>query len=131
MTVVVTGAAGHIGNNLVRALLARREPVRAPIHRDRRAFKGLDVETVCGGILGRASLERAFDGADIVFHTAAHVTVTLDRRRILEAINVAGTRHVYEAAQRARSHYKWYRDKFADYPVNRSIPFCLPLSGGS
>ncbi len=31
MTVVVTGAAGHIGANLVRALLAQSVPVRAAL----------------------------------------------------------------------------------------------------
>ena len=68
MAIVVTGAAGHVGGNLVRALLARDRPVRgrsvrALVHRDRRALEGLDVETVAGDVRYLASLLRAFEGA--------------------------------------------------------------------
>jgi uncharacterized protein YbjT (DUF2867 family) len=43
--IVVTGASGHVGGNLVRTLLAQGRSVRALVHRDRRALDGLDVET--------------------------------------------------------------------------------------
>jgi dihydroflavonol-4-reductase len=48
MVVVVTGASGHIGANLVRALVAKGKPVRALVHNNRRALDGLAVETVAG-----------------------------------------------------------------------------------
>ena len=38
MTVAVTGASGHVGANLVRALLARGERVRVLIHRSRQGL---------------------------------------------------------------------------------------------
>ena len=41
MTVVVTGASGHVGGDLVRALLAQGRRVRTLIHRDRRALEDL------------------------------------------------------------------------------------------
>ena len=41
--IVVTGAAGHAGANLVRALMTQGRPVRALIHLDRRALEGLDM----------------------------------------------------------------------------------------
>ena len=44
MTVVVTGATGHIGANLVRALLERDEKVRVTVREDTRAIEGLEVE---------------------------------------------------------------------------------------
>ena len=50
MTVVVTGAAGHAGANLVRALLAQGRPTRALVHVDRQAIEGLDVEVIEGDI---------------------------------------------------------------------------------
>ena len=46
--VVVTGAAGHLGATLVRALQERGQEVRALVHRDRRALDGLDVRDSLG-----------------------------------------------------------------------------------
>ena len=100
MTVVVTGASGHVGANLVRILLARGERVRALVHRDRRALEGLDVEAVDGDICDPRSLLPAFRGADVVYHTAAHVSMLLSEWDTLEAVNVNGVRNVVDACLR-------------------------------
>jgi dihydroflavonol-4-reductase len=97
MTVVVTGASGHIGGNLVRALLDRGRPVRALVHQDRRALQGLQAEIVQGDVRDPASLRHAFKGAQVVYHTAAHVSIATDEWPLLHAINVVGTRNVVEA----------------------------------
>ena len=97
MAVVVTGAAGLVGGNLVRALLARGRPVRAFVHRDRRALEGLGVETVEGDVREPDSLRRAFDGADVVYHAAATISLSMGEWPLLESVNVVGTRNVAEA----------------------------------
>jgi dihydroflavonol-4-reductase len=97
MAVVVTGAAGHLGGNLVRALLAEGRHVRAMVHRDRRALEGLDVETVVADVRDPATLARAFHGADVVYHCAGYVSILEDEWPILHEINVLGTRNVVEA----------------------------------
>ena len=97
MVVVVTGAAGHVGANLVRALLAEGRRVRVLLHRDRRALAGLDVEAVPGDVGDRQSLVRAFAGAELVYHTAAYISLLMhDWVRSAET-NVVGTRNVVEA----------------------------------
>jgi len=100
--VTVTGAAGHVGNTLVRVLLAREERVRAVTHHDCRALEGLDVDIVQGDVLSRESLEKAFQSTDVVFHTAAYITIAPDKQQILETVNVSGTRNVCEAARICR-----------------------------
>jgi dihydroflavonol-4-reductase len=97
MTVVVTGAAGHIGAAVVRALLARGRPVRAMVHRDQRALEGLNIETVQGDVRDEPSLRRAFHGAEVVYHVAGYVSILMNEWPQLEAVNVLGTRNVVEA----------------------------------
>ena len=95
--VVVTGAAGHLGATLVRALLARGQQVRALVHHDRRALNGLDVEIVRGDLADESSLRRAFAGANLVYHTAAYISILRDERQRLHEVNVRGARNVVEA----------------------------------
>jgi dihydroflavonol-4-reductase len=98
--IVVTGAAGHVGANLVPALLAQGRPVRVLAHKDRRAFQGLEVEVVPGDIRDLDSLLEAFKDAEVVYHLAAYITLSRDEWPLLEAVNVSGTRNVVEACQR-------------------------------
>ena len=96
-TVIVTGAAGHVGANLVRALLARGKRVRALIHRDQRALEGLDVDFAMADLCDLDSLIGAFTGAELVYHAAAHISLLEDEWPRLEAVNILGTRNVVEA----------------------------------
>lgn len=97
--IVVTGAAGHIGNVLVRELLPGGEDVRAlvPLWEDAAPLDGLSVEIVEGDVRDVDSLVRAFEGSDLVFHLAGMVTITNGWSELLSQVNVAGTRNVIHA----------------------------------
>jgi len=101
MTVVVTGATGHIGANLVRALINKGRTVRSLVHMDRRAIEGLDTEIVRGDVCDKESLISAFDGAEIVYHLAACISLSMADWPRLESINVNGTRNVVDACLQA------------------------------
>ena len=62
MTVVVTGASGHLGSNLVRELRRRGRSVRALIPPNERFLEGLDIEQVHADVRDPASLRAAFPG---------------------------------------------------------------------
>jgi dihydroflavonol-4-reductase len=96
MTAVVTGASGHLGANLVRALIERGQRIRALVREDTRALEGLDVELVQGDVLDLESLRRAFDGAEQVYHLAARISVSGETYEALSRINVDGPRNVVE-----------------------------------
>jgi dihydroflavonol-4-reductase len=101
MRVTVTGAGGHVGGNLVRALLEAGHQVRAQVRSDARALEGLDVETVHAALDDGPALQRAFSGSELLFHLAAHVTIDGDAEGVAWRTNVEGTRSVLEAARAA------------------------------
>ncbi|MGB9722989.1 MAG: NAD-dependent epimerase/dehydratase family protein [Chloroflexia bacterium] len=129
MTVVVTGASGHVGGNLLRALLASGRPVRAMVHRDRRAVEGLDLEVVTGDVRDLETLRRAFAGAEVVYHTAAYISILGGEWPLLEQINVLGTRNVVQACLECRvrrlihfSSIHALEQEPLDLPVDESRP---------
>ena len=100
MTVAVTGATGHIGANLVRAFINEGRSTRCLVHVNCQAVDGLDIERFQGDVRDLESLCRAFQGADVVYHLAASISLSMADWPILEAINVTGTRNVVAACLR-------------------------------
>ncbi len=95
--VLVTGASGLAGANLVRTLLTQGRNVRALVHRDRRALAGLELETFPADVRDREALERAMAGVEVVYHLAAAISLTMDPEPEVQAVNVLGTRNVVTA----------------------------------
>lgn len=131
MTVAVTGATGHLGANLVRALLERGEAVRALVRSDTRALDGLDVELVRGDVLDRESLLRAFEGADIVYHLAACITIGHEGHDKVRNLNVQGPKLVTEACTETRVrrlvHFSSIH-AFSPFPEDETIDESRPLN---
>jgi dihydroflavonol-4-reductase len=99
---VVTGATGHIGNALVRALVAKGVPgVRALVGPSRRtaSLAGLDVELVEADVRDYDSLLPAFRGAEMVYHAAGIVSIETRGLERLRSTNVEGTRNVLAACR--------------------------------
>src|SRR5688572_9144176 len=90
---VVTGATGHLGNVLVRALLDRGARVRALLapNDDLSPLEGLELERVTADVRDAEALGRAFAGAQTVFHLAGIVSITHGQRALMQAVNVGGT----------------------------------------
>jgi dihydroflavonol-4-reductase len=121
MIVLVTGAAGFLGNHVARQLLARGVQVRVLVRArsNRRVLEGLGTEIVEGDLRDRASLEAAVRGARRVFHVAADYRLwARDPREIYES-NVTGTRNLLEAAQRAGVERFVYTGTVATVAVDR------------
>ena len=98
MRVVVTGATGHIGSNLVRALVRRGDQVRVVVRNSVKSLEGLELERVTGDVRDEASLRSAFADAEIVYHLAAVISISGDPQGHVRQVNVEGTRRVAEAA---------------------------------
>jgi len=102
--ILVTGATGHIGNVLVRKLLAQGEHVRALVWKgeDTSSIRDLELERVEGDVLDPASLAQALEGVDTVYHLAGIISIMPGKNPFVWKVNVEGTRNVLEAARRAR-----------------------------
>jgi len=101
MVCAVTGAAGHIGTNLVRELLAEGRDTRIIDLREPAALVALGAGLVTADVRDPVAMAAALTGVDTVFHLAAVISVTGSRGGVVEDVNVNGVRTVAEAALRA------------------------------
>ena len=102
MRILVTGANGIIGANLVRELLADGHEVRAFVREksDLRSLRGLEIQIVLGDILQPDSLASAAEGCDLLFHAAAVFSYWSHAADELKKIAVEGTVNAVRAARR-------------------------------
>ncbi len=103
MRVLVTGADGFLGSNLVRGLLERGHAVRAFLQPGRATgtLDGLELEEARGDLLDVQGLSRAMRGCDAVVHAAASTAVWPRHHPSLARVNVGGTAAALQAALEA------------------------------
>jgi len=101
--ILVTGATGHIGNVLVRKLIAQGEKVRALVWRgeDTAPIEGLEIEPVEGDVLDVESLRQALKGVEKVFHLAGIISIMPGENSLVRRVNVEGTRNMLATARQA------------------------------
>ncbi len=102
--ILVTGATGHIGNVLIRELVARGEKVRALILPGERcdSLSGLPIEMVVGNILDPDTLDRWMKGVKLVYHLAGIISILPGDEKLMYRVNVEGARNVARAALEAK-----------------------------
>lgn len=102
MKVLVTGANGLLGANIVRELVKRKYDVRifARDTSDLSGLHGVEFERVNGDILEPDSIDKAVAGCDYVIHSAANTNQWPTQYIHYEPVNVNGTKHVIEAVKK-------------------------------
>ena len=101
MTVLVTGATGFLGSALVMELLKQKQSVRI-LARDEskaRAQFGDAVEIVAGEITDAPQVQRAVEGATIVYHFAGRLYHPATPAELYYHTHVEGTRILLEACK--------------------------------
>jgi 2-alkyl-3-oxoalkanoate reductase len=103
-TALVTGATGQVGSQIVEQLARAGWAVRGLSRSDAsdRAIVALGGEPARGDVLDRSSLIGAAKGADVVFHTAAAITVG-GGWESYRKVNIDGTAFVIDAAAAANA----------------------------
>ena len=104
MTILVTGAAGYLGNQTVKRLVADGRPVRALVRNKAKADLRLRevaerIEIVEGDVTRPASLKPAMEGLSAVVHLVA---IAMEKGgATYEAVNFQGTVNALRAAEEA------------------------------
>ncbi|HEY9594444.1 MAG TPA: NAD-dependent epimerase/dehydratase family protein [Spirochaetia bacterium] len=136
MIAAVTGATGHVGTTLIRTLLGQGYTVRALVHHGAQGLDGLNVERTKTDIADPAGLIAAFRGVDVVFHTAARISITAGDADAVRAVNIEGTRNVLAACREAKvgrlvhfSSIEALEPYPLDSPVDEGRPFVTHRSG--
>ncbi len=103
MNILVTGATGRVGANLVTRLLAAGHAIRAFLYpgdasRARKLDAFTAVETVTGDLRNPDDVSRAVHDVDVVYHLAAAFMAPFDNRQYLD-INAMGTLNLLESVR--------------------------------
>jgi nucleoside-diphosphate-sugar epimerase len=123
---VVTGAAGWLGQNLVRALARHRQRISAlvvdPDQAPELELVGDNVEVVVGDVRAPAAVDRLFAGTEgtgaTVFHAGA-VIHPAGRVRELYDVNVGGTQLVLDRARRSGARRFVHVSSNSPFGLNR------------
>lgn len=101
--ILVTGSTGHLGNVLVRLLVASGKNVRAMVapFEDTLPVDDLPVEIVRGDIRDYDFVQRVCKDVEVVYHLAAVISI-LGKRRMVYDINVGGTENIIKACRKNR-----------------------------
>jgi dihydroflavonol-4-reductase len=103
MNTLVTGATGFVGSHVARQLVGAGYRVRVLVRRNsnQQSLEGLSAERIEGDLRDAASLDRAMQGIQQVFHLAADYRLWAKNPADIYESNVGGTRKIFEAAKRA------------------------------
>ena len=102
MRILITGATGFLGNNIIRGLLEDGHEIIAAIRvsSDPRPLASLKVETTNLDLRDSSQINLVVDAVDLVIHTAAMIHIGWKKLDTSRAVNVESTRILAEACRR-------------------------------
>jgi UDP-glucose 4-epimerase len=123
LTVAVTGPTGEIGKPFIRALERQKDVTRvigmARRPFDPKAHHWSKTEYRQGDVLDRASVDALCAEADVVVHLAFIIVAGSGESR---AINLEGSRNVFEAAVKSKAKRLVYASSVAAYGFHQDNP---------
>lgn len=100
MQIAITGANGHVGANLSRALLQKGYALRLSVHENVSGIESLAAEKIKTDITDYQQTEHFISGCDYVIHLAAKISIDGDPKGTVSQINLQGTKNVVAACQK-------------------------------
>jgi dTDP-4-dehydrorhamnose 3,5-epimerase len=99
MRILVTGASGFIGKNILKELISNNYKVVALTRNPDFSINGVDI--LVGDITKKESLFDAFKDIDAVIHNAA-LAIDWGKRKDFQNVNVLGTKNILQLCQKNR-----------------------------
>jgi len=101
MKILVTGADGLLGSNLVRELLGRNYDVTALVQEQKvyPTLADLPINMVIGDLLDPISIHKAMNNMEIVIHCAANTSMFPPRQEIVNRVNLNGVETIISACK--------------------------------
>ena len=121
MKTLVTGATGFVGSHVARQLAGAGHAVRVLVRptSNVKVLDGVAVEFFEGDLCDAASLTRAMQGVQRVYHVAADYRLWTKNPSEIYESNVEGTRRLIEAARRVGAERIVYTSTVATIAVPR------------
>ena len=123
--VLVTGANGHLGNNLVRLLLSKGYQVRASVRniKNTKPFEGLACEVVQADITDKEAMIRALQDVEIFYAVGAVFKLwAKDPQKEIYDVNMLGCKVMIEAAAEAGVKRIVYVSSIAALDYTKGVP---------
>ena len=129
--ILITGANGHLGANLVRRLIGDGADLRVLLRpgSDNSPTDNLNVERVFGDLRDAASIAAATNRCHAIYHCAAQLSTASGGEHEIFASNVLGTRNLLDAARRSGVSRIVVTGSLSaaghrlDGPTDESVPF--------
>jgi len=101
MRIAITGASGHIGNNLCRALLLHGHQINALVrNQDDETLNKLPLQIFRGDLMKKEVLDSILQDVDLLIHLAAIVSINPAARKKILYTNIEGPEAVVNACLR-------------------------------
>jgi dihydroflavonol-4-reductase len=97
MKIAITGASGHIGNNLCKMMIERGYKLKVLINNSEQSLIGVDAERVYGNILDKNVVDSLIKDCDYVFHAAAIISIGNEPSKLVYDVNTNGTKNIVDA----------------------------------